>query len=151
MRRQSSSRTRGCQGPFRTESTRSAQTRHKAAIAEAEKVVAAAKGKADANRILQQSITPELIQLKAVEKWDGKLPLSTGGNTLPFLKLQWQSLWDPIGNLILLGRYWLCARIITNKSSGKPSISLFAKIYSSDTCWIIVRQPLNYRPTIVGR
>ena len=57
----------------------------KAAIAEAEKVVAAAKGKADANRILQQSITPELI---AVEKWDGKLPLSTSGNTLPFLKLQ---------------------------------------------------------------
>lgn len=31
----------------------------KAAIAEAEKVVAAAKGKADANRILQQSITPD--------------------------------------------------------------------------------------------
>lgn len=60
----------------------------KAAIAEAEKVVAAAKGKADANRILQESITPELIQLKAVEKWDGKLPLSTSGNTLPFLKLQ---------------------------------------------------------------
>ena len=60
----------------------------KAAIAEAEKVVAAAKGKADANRILQQSITPELIQLKAVEKWDGKLPISTGGNALPFLKLQ---------------------------------------------------------------
>lgn len=60
----------------------------KAAIAEAEKVVAVAKGKADANRILQQSITPELIQLKAVEKWDGKLPLSTSGNTLPFLKLQ---------------------------------------------------------------
>lgn len=60
----------------------------KAAIAEAEKVVAAAKGKADANRILQQSITPELIQLKAVEKWDGKLPLSTSGNTLPFLQLK---------------------------------------------------------------
>ena len=60
----------------------------KAAIAEAEKVVAAAKGKADANRILQQSITTELNQLKAVEKRDGKLPLSTGGNTLPFLKLQ---------------------------------------------------------------
>ena len=60
----------------------------KAAIAEAEKVVAAAKGKADANRILQESITPELIQLKAVEKWDGKLPLSTSGNTLPFLELK---------------------------------------------------------------
>lgn len=60
----------------------------KAAIAEAEKIVAEAKGKADANRILQQSITPELIQLKAVEKWDGKLPLSTSGNTLPFLQLK---------------------------------------------------------------
>ena len=60
----------------------------KAAIAEAEKEVAAAKGKADANRILQQSITPELIRLKAVEKWDGKLPLSTSGNTLPFLELK---------------------------------------------------------------
>ena len=60
----------------------------KAAIAEAEKEVAAAKGKADANRILQQSITPELIKLKAVEKWDGKLPLSTSGNTLPFLELK---------------------------------------------------------------
>ena len=60
----------------------------KAAIAEAEKVVAAAKGKADANRILQASITPELIKLKAVEKWDGKLPLSTSGNTLPFLELK---------------------------------------------------------------
>ncbi len=59
----------------------------KAAIAEAEKVVAAAKGKADANRILQQSITPELIQLKAVEKGDGKLPLSMSGNTLPLLHL----------------------------------------------------------------
>lgn len=60
----------------------------KAAVAEAEKMVAAAKGKADANRILQQSITPELIQLKAVEKWDGKLPLSTSGNTMPFINIK---------------------------------------------------------------
>lgn len=59
----------------------------KAAIAEAEKVVAEAKGKADANRILQESITPELIQLKAVEKWDGKLPMSTGEKAIPFLQL----------------------------------------------------------------
>ena len=59
----------------------------KAAIAEAEKVVAEAKGKADANRILQESISPELIQLKAVEKWDGKLPMSTGGGAVPFIQL----------------------------------------------------------------
>ena len=60
----------------------------KAAIAEAEKIVAEAKGKADANRILQMSISPELIQLKAVEKWDGKLPMSTGGNTIPFINIK---------------------------------------------------------------
>lgn len=60
----------------------------KAAIAEAEKVVAAAKGKADANRLLEQSITPELLQLKAIEKWDGTMPLSVGGGTLPFLNLK---------------------------------------------------------------
>ena len=59
----------------------------KAAIAEAEKVVAEAKGKADANRILQESISPELIQLKAVEKWDGKLPMSTGSGAVPFIQL----------------------------------------------------------------
>lgn len=59
----------------------------KAAIAEAEKVVAEAKGKADANRILQESISPELIQLKAVEKWDGKLPMSTGEKAIPFLQI----------------------------------------------------------------
>lgn len=60
----------------------------KAAIAEAEKAVAAAKGKADANRLLEQSITPELLQLKAIEKWDGTMPLSVGGGTLPFLNLK---------------------------------------------------------------
>lgn len=64
------------------------ENERKAAEAEAEKAVATAKGKADANRILQQSITPELIQLKAVEKWDGKLPLSTGDGTVPFLNLK---------------------------------------------------------------
>ncbi|MDR0896050.1 MAG: SPFH domain-containing protein [Prevotellaceae bacterium] len=60
----------------------------KAAIAEAEKIVAAAKGKADANRLLEQSITPELLQLKAIEKWDGTMPLSVGSGSLPFLELK---------------------------------------------------------------
>ena len=60
-----------------------------AAKAEAEKIVVAARGEAEANRIKQQSITPELIQMKAVERWDGKLPISFGGNgALPFLNLK---------------------------------------------------------------
>lgn len=64
------------------------ENQKKAAIAEAEKVIAAAKGKADANRLLEQSITPELLQLKAIEKWDGTMPLSVGGGSLPFLNLK---------------------------------------------------------------
>lgn len=60
----------------------------KAAIAEAEKIVAAARGKAESNRLLEQSITPELLQLKAIEKWDGTMPLSVGTGSLPFLNLK---------------------------------------------------------------
>ena len=60
----------------------------KAAIAEAEKIVASAKGKAESNKLLEQSITPQLLQLKAIEKWDGTMPLSVGGGTLPFLNLK---------------------------------------------------------------
>ncbi len=61
----------------------------KAAIAEADKAREAARGKADANRLLEQSITPQLLQLKAIEKWDGTMPLSVGGNgALPFIDLK---------------------------------------------------------------
>jgi len=59
----------------------------KAAIAEADKDRETARGKADANRLLEQSITPELLKLKAIEKWNGTMPLSVGGGTLPFLDL----------------------------------------------------------------
>ena len=52
----------------------------KAAEAEAQKKVVAAKGEAEANKILQMSITPQLIQKIWVEKWDGKLPQVVGGN-----------------------------------------------------------------------
>lgn len=37
-----------------------------------------AQGEADANRIKQASITPELIQYLEVQKWDGKVPVVTG-------------------------------------------------------------------------
>ena len=56
------------------------QNELKAAEAEAQKKVVAAKGEAEANKILQMSITPQLIQKIWVEKWDGKLPQVVGGN-----------------------------------------------------------------------
>lgn len=54
------------------------------AEAEAEKVRIAAQAQADANRTIQESLTQDLIELKKIEAWDGKLPRVTGSgvNTL---------------------------------------------------------------------
>lgn len=53
---------------------------------QAEQEVAQAQGQAEAQKLLQQTITPQIIQLKAVEKWNGVLPQVVGGNgTLPMI------------------------------------------------------------------
>jgi regulator of protease activity HflC (stomatin/prohibitin superfamily) len=62
------------------------------AEAEAKKRVAQAEGEAKANQLLASSITPTLIEWRRLDiasKWDGKMPVSTGG-TLPFLQLPMQ-------------------------------------------------------------
>lgn len=51
---------------------------------EAEQRIAEANGKAEANRIEQSTITGQILQQKAIEKWDGKMPYSTGGDGLIF-------------------------------------------------------------------
>ena len=60
---------------------------------EAEQKIASARAEAEALRLQRQVISPELIQLrqieaqiKAIEKWDGKLPNVTGG-TVPFIQV----------------------------------------------------------------
>lgn len=45
-----------------------------------------AKGEAEANRLKRESLTPELLQLRAVEKWNGILPTVTGATT-PFVNI----------------------------------------------------------------
>lgn len=53
---------------------------------QAEQEVAQAQGQAQAQKLLQQTISPEIIQLKAVEKWNGILPQVMGGSgTLPMV------------------------------------------------------------------
>lgn len=53
------------------------------AEAEAEAIIIAAKSKAEANKLLSQSITSELIEMQKYEKWDGKLPTVSGsGSTI---------------------------------------------------------------------
>ena len=68
---------------------RKAEYEKVAAEAEAKKKVAVAEGDAQAKRIqadaeayynaqVASSLTPEMVQLKQVEKWDGKLPTYSG-------------------------------------------------------------------------
>lgn len=52
---------------------------------EAERQRIEAEGQAAANRIVAASVTPELVQYIAAQKWDGKLPAATSG--VPFINL----------------------------------------------------------------
>ena len=55
---------------------------------EAEATINRAKGQAEAQRLLRETLTSELLQKQAIEKWDGKFPQVLGGNgAVPFLHL----------------------------------------------------------------
>ena len=58
------------------------------AEAEAAKTIAQAKGEAESIRIRGEALreNPRLVELTAIERWDGKLPTVSGGNT-PFINL----------------------------------------------------------------
>lgn len=48
-----------------------------------------AKGLAEANRLKLQTLTPQLIQYEAIQKWDGKLSQFMGGSgAVPFINLK---------------------------------------------------------------
>ena len=47
---------------------------------EADAALIKAKGEADANRELERSLTPELIELEKIKAWDGKLPQVQGSS-----------------------------------------------------------------------
>ena len=47
-----------------------------------------AKGQAEAQRLLRENLTPEILQKQAIEKWNGEFPTVLGGNgALPFLNI----------------------------------------------------------------
>ncbi len=61
---------------------------------EAEQKVASARAEAEALRLQKENITPNLVELRrieatirAIEKWDGKLPKVTGGS-IPFVDVK---------------------------------------------------------------
>jgi prohibitin 2 len=56
---------------------------------EAQQKIEAAKGEAEAIRITSTALTeqPQYLELKSIEKWDGKLPVYTGNGVVPFINL----------------------------------------------------------------
>jgi len=71
------------------------ETLAKAAVAqatgEANSLLVKAKAQAEANKLLNQSLSTNLVQYKAIEKWNGVMPQVTGNNT-PFIDLRSKAL-----------------------------------------------------------
>ncbi|MCF4969817.1 prohibitin family protein [Nostoc sp. CMAA1605] len=60
----------------------------KKATQEAQAEVNRAKGQAEAQRLQRLTLTPELLQKQAIEKWDGKFPMVINGNgSLPLINI----------------------------------------------------------------
>ncbi len=52
-----------------------------------------AKGQAESQKLQRQTLTAELLQKQAIEKWDGKFPLVLGGEgALPFINIDTKTL-----------------------------------------------------------
>jgi regulator of protease activity HflC (stomatin/prohibitin superfamily) len=54
-----------------------------AARAQGEALLAQAEAEAKANRLLQESLSPNLISKMWIQKWDGALPTYSGANSMP--------------------------------------------------------------------
>jgi len=54
---------------------------------EADSILAVARAQAEANSLLSGSLTKNLLENKAIEKWDGKLPYMNGSSGVPMIKL----------------------------------------------------------------
>lgn len=60
---------------------------------EAQAEINRAKGQAEAQRLMRQTLTPELLQKQAIEKWNGQFPQVMSGNgTMPFINVSPQNL-----------------------------------------------------------
>ena len=57
------------------------QTAITVAEAEAETIRIRAEAEAEANRLINESLTDAVIENKKVDKWNGELPLVTGGSS----------------------------------------------------------------------
>ncbi|MDZ7958853.1 MAG: prohibitin family protein [Aulosira sp. DedQUE10] len=68
----------------------------KKATQEAQADVNRAKGQAEAQRLQRQTLTAELLQKQAIEKWDGRFPMVMGGNgSVPLININPSNLTSP--------------------------------------------------------
>lgn len=58
------------------------------AAQEAEAKINSARGEAEAQRLIQETLTPDLLHKQTVDKWDGKLPLIMSNDTMKLLDLE---------------------------------------------------------------
>lgn len=65
-----------------------ALTRLETAKAESQAILMKAKSQAEANRLLNQSITPEILEFNKINKWDGKLPTTSLGTQGSIINLK---------------------------------------------------------------
>jgi regulator of protease activity HflC (stomatin/prohibitin superfamily) len=55
---------------------------------EADAAINKARGDAEAQKLLKATITQEVLQLRAIEKWNGQLPQVVGSGATPFIDLK---------------------------------------------------------------
>jgi regulator of protease activity HflC (stomatin/prohibitin superfamily) len=58
------------------------------ARAESEASILQAQAAAESLRLQRSVITPELVRLRAIEKWNGVLPTYSGGGAIPFIDIK---------------------------------------------------------------
>ena len=63
------------------------QTKIDAAKADADAMLIKANAEAEANKVMSESITEELLKKQMYEKWDGKLPTISGGAGTPIINV----------------------------------------------------------------
>lgn len=57
----------------------------------ADAAIQTARGQAESQKLVQKTLTREVLQQMAIEKWDGGFPQVMGSGTLPFLNLRLDS------------------------------------------------------------
>jgi regulator of protease activity HflC (stomatin/prohibitin superfamily) len=66
-----------------------AENKVKEAEAIAKQMIADATGKAESIRLINEQLrnSPDYLKLKAIERWDGHVPLVMGSGAVPFISL----------------------------------------------------------------